>query len=363
MSATKIYFSNKPFTNSNKGGKVEFKSSDFIYGRLEIPKTLKEFFNLPETTKNNPVDFLDIRLRVFNSKEEQMGWHNSWTYAKVTKEETEQNFWNFDILPEPAVATTLISSVTEFNAGISCAPFYSMFNQQTFPKSDTYRVQVKIAMFGYDPDIPAFPVLLPEDRWINVTEYFTFVFNASDLDKVLKNNDEATSLVKENNRLKEIEKRGLLEEWHMESAPIETGFSVEEMTKMFLANEGPNCKVIKFIVQPMPSGKSRNWQIEKNNLDYPICKYHNQPLGVFCENNGRYFYIEGHLQQAYEGNGYGTTFFRWYRSDELAKKYIDAGLALEAGKREKTSDKKTSNKSTAEPVKKAHVKKGSPKKK
>lgn len=218
-------------------------------------------------------------------------------------------------------------------------------------------------MFGYDPDIPAFPVLLPEERWINVMEYFTFEFNTNDFDRVRVNYDEATSLVKENNRLIEIEKRGLLEEWHIDSASIETGFSVEEMIKMFLANEGPNCKIIKFIVQPMPSGKSGNWQIEKNNLDYPICKYHNQPLGVFCENNGRYFYIEGHLQQPYEGNGYGTTFFRWYRSDELAKKYIDAGLAIDAGKKGKTTDRKKSNKLTIEPVKKTLVKKGSQKKK
>jgi hypothetical protein len=55
------------------------------------------------------------------------------------------------------------------------------------------------------------------------------------------------------------------------------------------------------VIQPPINGGG--WAVEKNVSDMPLLRYHNQPIGLFTANNGRFFYIEGNLQQDYAGGG------------------------------------------------------------
>ena len=60
----KIYFSSTPFTDSNSGGKSSFKSSDFIYGRIELDgKKLLESFRLPKDGESPMYNKSDCYLR------------------------------------------------------------------------------------------------------------------------------------------------------------------------------------------------------------------------------------------------------------------------------------------------------------
>src|SRR4051812_49203016 len=48
-----FYFSDKPFGNSHEGAKTNFKSSDFIYGRLELDnQTIQDAFKLTPIGNN-----------------------------------------------------------------------------------------------------------------------------------------------------------------------------------------------------------------------------------------------------------------------------------------------------------------------
>ena len=48
----KIYFSNKPFGETNAGAKTSFASNEYIYGRLEVKGgTLKEVFKIQPVCK------------------------------------------------------------------------------------------------------------------------------------------------------------------------------------------------------------------------------------------------------------------------------------------------------------------------
>jgi hypothetical protein len=105
--AGKMYFSDKPFTASNAGSKISFRSSEFIYGRIEIPdQTLKEIFKLPndgETTMKNKNDtYLRYSTTVIKDGVELAYWGNDVNYIFVTAKDKNSSSLNFDILPSPA---------------------------------------------------------------------------------------------------------------------------------------------------------------------------------------------------------------------------------------------------------------------
>jgi hypothetical protein len=119
----------------------------------------------------------------------------------------------------------------------------------------------------------------------------------------------------------------------MKSAASECGFTKEELTAMFLDRESESCKVLKTVIHPV---KGASWVIVKDNLGTPLWKWHNQALGYFAENNGRYFYIVGDLRQQHSGGGqYEPAYFQWTESIELHGKYIVEALASEKGSKAK----------------------------
>lgn len=311
----KFYYSTQPFTDvreKNTDIKSNFKSSEKIYGRLELPSSVEEYFKLPATTKKLPTPSLVFKFTIYKDGE-MTTWGRS-LYGRVSNIEKKRNYFNFDILPAPAVASTIVASGPELSQGAGSSPLYDLLiDRNNFPEPGWYTVAIQWAQPTYDPYDPSRPN--PEEKWINCIGEFEIEFDVNDVPVLRKAGEEADALVKENARIKQVEERGLPDEWNISSAEIKSGHTLAQINQMFLKNESATCKIIKTIIHPTTDN---NWHIEKNEYDLPIQKYHNQPIGVFAQNNGRCFYIEGYLKQVYEGGGkYGPTVFEWYRSDEF----------------------------------------------
>jgi hypothetical protein len=123
----------------------------------------------------------------------------------------------------------------------------------------------------------------------------------------------------------------------MKPAPIATDHTEEELIAMFLANETPTCKCLKAVIYPVTGA---GWIIVKNDLGHPLWRWHNQTLGFFAENNGRYFLIIGDLRQQHEGGGsYAPVYYQWTDSLELNGKFIEEALATDKGSKTKTKAK------------------------
>jgi hypothetical protein len=327
----KFHFSTKPFTTKSTGSKQLFKSGDFIYGRMELPSSIEEFFKMPKTSEKRDYPASVLVYRVYVEKEgEQLGG-NPWPYIKVTSEQRKSKFLNFDVLPQPSEATTMTCALADFTSAVSSAPLSSMFNRDRFPVNGKYTIKIDMQYWTFDPYSP--DTALPEAEWTTCSGEFEFEFNTSDLPYIQANDAEAEKLVKENARTRAMDARGLPEEWNMKSAPSECGFTKEELTAMFLDRESSSCKVLRTIVYPV---KGAAWIVVKDNSGLPLWKWHNQALGFFAENNGRYFYIVGDLRQQYSGGGqYEPAYFQWTESNELHGKYIEEALAAEKGPKAK----------------------------
>lgn len=318
----RFYFSNQPFSDHHEGAKTHFKSSEFIYGRLELPVTLEEFFKIPQTTKALPASSLIHKITIYQ-KGERVQWGTS-VYIRVGNLDRKATYFNFDILPEPAKATTIIASGPELVQGARSVVLPAMLTDRSqFPEEGSYTVSLKLSAKTYDPYDPTSPN--PEEKWINCVGDFDIEFSVNDVPALLQQQKDANALVQENAKVKTIEDRGLPAEWNMASGTIVCGYSQSQIEAMFLAGQESGYKIIKTVIQPT---SDVNWHIEKNELDIPVMKYHNQPLGFFVSFGGSYFYFEGYLAQTYEGGGnYGKVYYEWYRKDEVGAKFIQAALS------------------------------------
>jgi hypothetical protein len=319
----KFIFSNTPFAASTAAGKQQFKSSEFIYGRLELPSTVEEFFKMPKTSEKRDYPASVLVYRVYVEKNgEQLG-SNRWPYIKLTSEQRKNKFLNFDILPQPSESTTMTCALADFSSSVSPGPLYSMFDRDRFPSSGKYTIKIDMQYWTFDPYNP--DMALPEAEWNTSSGKFEFDFNTSDLPRIQENNAEAQKLVKENSRVKAMNARGLPKEWNLKSAPSATGFTEKEMIAMFLDREATTCKNIKAVIYPV---NGPTWVIVKNDSGIPLWRWHNQTLGFFAENNARCFYITGDVRQQYEGGGkYAPAYFQWTESLELNCKNIPKATA------------------------------------
>jgi hypothetical protein len=83
-------------------------------------------------------------------------WHNGRGYTLVTKEEAQKTYWNFDVLPDPAKASTLAGALPdelEYYKGVSGMwPLIPDMDsaRRTFPQNGTYNVDIVIFGDSYD---------------------------------------------------------------------------------------------------------------------------------------------------------------------------------------------------------------------
>ena len=185
----KMYFSDKPFTVNNAGSKKTFKSSEYIYGRIELDgQSVKDAFKVWDPTAGYPYSYLLYRVFVFHNGEE-MG-QNPLNVCLLEQKDKNKTFLNFDILPEPSKATTVLSGIERFDAGLFAAPLYGMINGNNFKEDGEYRIVVKFYYESYD----VYGSREVVEKWPKLEDDFTFMFTLKDV-PMLKRNATAADMV------------------------------------------------------------------------------------------------------------------------------------------------------------------------
>lgn len=190
----KIYFSNQPFTTSNTGSKKTFTSADYIYGRIELDsQTINKAFRVFEPNNNYPHAYFLYRVYIFHNGQE-MGFNPSVNIC-LLKVENKNNKWlNFDVLPEPAKASTVLCGTERFNTSLSSAPLYGLINSDNFRENGEYKIVVKFYTQSYD----VWGNMEAVEKWPKLEDEFSFIFNEKDVPMLKKNEAAADAVIQKN---------------------------------------------------------------------------------------------------------------------------------------------------------------------
>ncbi|CAN5792499.1 hypothetical protein BH10BAC3_BH10BAC3_23650 [soil metagenome] len=181
--AGKMYFSDKPFTTTNEGSKKSFTSAEYIYGRFELDNaSIQEAFRIFEPNENYPHAYFFYRVYIYFN-EQEMGFNSSVNLCLLRGDSRKNKWFNFDVLPEPAKATTALCGTNRFNTSLSTTPLYSLINADNFKQNGEYKIAIKFYYESYD----AFNNMEPVEKWPTMEESFSFVFNAKDVAQIKKN--------------------------------------------------------------------------------------------------------------------------------------------------------------------------------
>lgn len=191
----KIYFSNQPFSTGNMGGKKNFTSTDYIYGRIELDsQTIQQAFRVFDPQGNYPYSYFLYRVYVFHNGEE-MGFNSSRNICLLREKDKTNKWFNFDVLPEPAKASTVISGSERFEYySIGTVPLYGLINPDNFKENGEYKIVVKFYTESYD----VWGKMEPVEKWPVLEEEFTFMFNAKDVPQLKKNEEAADDVIEKN---------------------------------------------------------------------------------------------------------------------------------------------------------------------
>ncbi|MBL7919895.1 MAG: hypothetical protein JNJ40_06245 [Bacteroidia bacterium] len=300
QSSAKFIFADKPITNEsiNDQKDITFTSKNFIYGRIELPETVANFFKIPQQN-GKYTNFINYEVRIFKDDDEMGSANPIWNWCYITNSDFSKTHFNFDILPEPSKASTVISPLEDFSAGKSSAPLYNSIDPMHFPKSDKYKVKLTF----YRKTVNGYGELKPKEEWPICEGEFVFDFNEDDIATLQTNGKNASDLVKDNFQNKAREEADLPKSWNMQSSAIGSGYT-EQQIKGMIAARYQGSKLNKLVIEPQKGG----WVVEKNDLGIPKDKYFDQIISIFItDSNKKCFYIEGYVYQTYEGGGkYGN---------------------------------------------------------
>src|SRR5687768_2909039 len=156
IQGARIIFSNNP---DGSNPKTTFASSENIYGRIDFGgRTMADAFGW-KALGNKDFYYVSYFVKILPAGSNQgweHDWHNGRSYTLVTKEEAQKTYWNFDVLPDPAKASTLTSAVPdelEYYKGVSGMwPIIRDMDtaRSTFPQNGTYTVDMTVFGDSYD---------------------------------------------------------------------------------------------------------------------------------------------------------------------------------------------------------------------
>jgi hypothetical protein len=134
-------------------------------------------------------------------------WHNGRGYTLVTKEEAQKTYWNFDVLPEPSLASTRSSAIPdelEYYKGASgmWPVIRDMDNaRRIFPQNGTYTVDMTI--YGDSYDDWGKPNGNDETR-PTVSATFPFQFSGADGQRIAAGYDKAFAAIEASKNRREM---------------------------------------------------------------------------------------------------------------------------------------------------------------
>lgn len=300
----KMYFSNQPFTNNHANAVNEFKSSDFIYGRIESDKgPLKDAFGM-STIKTHQLYLAATYHIVRDDGREKFASRES--FIKMANGAENGTTLNFDILPSADKAATFISILEDFSAGQK-AGFFDPFlnNSDYYWRTGDYKVDISIYLKSYN----AYGQLDEIQHWPDITGSFTFHFNEKDVAAQMKNLEMASELVKENSL-----RMDKLPEYFSRPAKISDPELTNAKIMAILKRDLPSVDIIKVVIPPF-SGELKD--VAKNDLGVILYRYVRPYVRVIYRENGKCYLGSVSLREDYLGGGkYGNLKFNKFWGSE-----------------------------------------------
>ncbi len=308
----KIYFSDKPFGESNAGAKSSFSSGEFIYAHMELQGgTIREVFKIKEPSKPEPYPYLMYDCIILKDGEQVGSSHNN-NYVLLKPDDLQRSWINFDVLPEPSKATTLFSMLEDFSAGLGFVPLYHMIDQDHFPEAGKYTVQVRFFYrsqnaWGKEED---------SDKWPELIDKFEFNFKEADIASLTKNKTAATETLREN-----AFRYDKLPAVFSNPAVITDPKATNAKIAAILKRDLPYRTILKFAVEKT-SGTL--WSIAKDDYGLPKYRYFNPHVYVAYKTDGSCYVGNVTLRENYSGGGtYGPLEVGFTSASGVQDKGID----------------------------------------
>lgn len=285
----KITFSNQPFTGTNANpGKTAFTSADYIYARLEIPAgTLKEVFKIKEDENTKPS--LKCGLSV-KQNGEVIPYGSTKDYILVKDEFKNSTILLFDILPEPAKASTLYSMLEDFSAGYGFNPISGLILNGQWPDGE-YNVTVKL----YTETVNAYGSLQSEEKWPSVEGSFDLSFKEDDAVRIIAN----SKLIRETS-VENAFRYDKLPPVFSKPGPLTDPNTTAAKIAGILKRDLPERQIIKWVAETY---NGPTWHIAYNEIGIPKYKYFNPHIWVAYKKNGKCYVGNVTLRQIYAGGG------------------------------------------------------------
>lgn len=315
----RMYFSDKPFVAGSTGNKTSFTSADFVYARLDLSgKTLAETFGLPrdgESAMYNKSDcYLNFQVTVFKDGE-QMGQPNFWPFLYVWGKEKKEASFNFDVLPEPSKATSMLCGTENFKSAIASGPLYHIISQDRFPENGMYTIRVKL----FQQSMDAWGKPAEEEKWPVAEEDFVFNFNQNDIKKLKANGDAAADLVMEN--ALRLDK---MPDWFNKAGKVDDPKLANASIAAILKRDLPTKAIIKFVVGEF-SGPT--WVVEKDEYGLILRRTLMPTINIAYRRDGKCHVGTVRMWEPYEGYGkYGTLIVGSESSSYRSDYWLDCSL-------------------------------------
>ena len=320
IQGAKITFSTTPGGGTSS---TNFKSSDFIYGKLDLGnQTIYDAFGLKGLGTR---DFYHIKYSIDitqDGKPWEHNWHNRGSIVLVTKDDANKTYLNFDIVPDPAKLTTIVCTLDDnidyckFPAGIYNQTRDVATASSTFPKDGTYYVDITLWLPGFDG---WGKVVSGYENYPAVVGKFTYQFSMQDGQTLVANSKKA-SLTAENAKNTKDMFRAMPDWWGKGKTPPDAKLSPASLTPMIKGFIGQ--WNLTYLKHTFPSFTGPLWVIEKD--DYNLPKYrmvvpyiyvlYKQPKDNSCQIGALY------MRESYAGGGrYGEPYLGGIRDIQ----YID----------------------------------------
>lgn len=286
--AGKLSFSNQPFSSTGATPKKSFTSHEYIYGRLDLEgSTVKDAFKIKEG--DNKLSYLQCTVILLKDGEEIASEDNA-NYFLVKDEEKGRSWLNFDILPEPAKATTVYSMLDDFSAGIGLNPLYRIImNSQ--PAAGKYTIKIRL----YSVTVDGWGKEQPKEKWPSIEDEFEFNFSDDDAAMILKNKDLTEDVIKENafryDKLPEVFSKG---------ATITDPKATNAKIMAILKRDLPQRVILKMAIEKT-SGTL--WYVAKDDYGLPKYRYFSPDVYVAYKMDGKCYIGTVTLRENYEGGG------------------------------------------------------------
>jgi hypothetical protein len=306
-----MYFFDKPFSTNNADNKSSFTSNDFIYGRLELPgQTLYNAFGMQRMTNRY---YLRYRVSAFKDGE-QKGTFNLWDYLLIKNQNEKNNWLNFDIMPEPAKATSVVCGSEIFNTGLAAGPLYHIISRENFPENGKYIIKVRLFLEAYD----SWGSKDELNKWPVADGEFAFDFNTQDVQTIRKNATAANEVIANNAFL--IRK---LPDYFNRSAAVNDAELTNAKIAAILKRDLSDRVVLKFSIATY---NGPLWQVEADANGVIKYKYAAPDIHIAYKWNGKCYLGTARLWKDYEGGGkYGSLKVGWSTCNSCGD-LIECGL-------------------------------------